>query len=62
MSWFFCPMRRAFANLAAGTPFPRANIRCIRTAGWAILGLAVLILAELFRAGADLQDDQALTV
>jgi hypothetical protein len=102
-------LRRAFANLAAGTPFPRANIRCIRTAGWAILGLAavevlistgmftymkatttiagqppaipvglwlsigfplgtilaglaVLILAELFRAGADLQDDQALTV
>jgi len=102
-------LRRAFANLAAGTPFPRANIRCLRVAGWAILGfaavevlisagmftymkatttiagqptafplglwltiafplgtilsgLAVVIVAELFRAGADLQDDQALTV
>lgn len=102
-------LRRAFANLAAGTPFPRANIRCLRIAGWAILGfaavevlisagmfiymkatttiagqptafplglwltiafplgtivsgLAVVIVAELFRAGADLQDDQALTV
>lgn len=102
-------LRRAFGNLALGTPFPRANIRCIRTAGWAILGLAamellitagmlsymqatttvagrppkfplsmwlsidfplgtivaglaVVVLAELFRAGADLQDDQALTV
>jgi hypothetical protein len=101
-------LRRAFANIAAGTPFPRDNIRCIRMAGWAILGfaavellidasmlvymratttvagqapviptalllvdfplgtilsgLAVVILAELFRAGADLQDDQALTI
>jgi len=102
-------LRRAFANLAAGIPFPRANIRCIRTAGWAMLalaaievlisagmftymratttiagrpptfpvglwlvvsfplgailaGLAVLILAGLFRAGADLQDEQTLTV
>jgi len=27
-----------------------------------LAGLAVLILAEIFRAGADLQDDQALTV
>lgn len=102
-------LRRAFANIAAGTPFPRDNVRRIRVAGWAILGfaaiqimiaagmaaymratttiagrppsfplglwfaidfplgtivagLAVIILAELFRAGADLQDDQALTV
>ena len=101
-------LRRAFTNIAAGTPFPRDNIRRIRVAGWAILGyagvqllidagmfvymratttvagqppviptdmlivdfplgtilagLAVVILAELFRAGADLQDDQALTV
>jgi hypothetical protein len=102
-------LRRAFANIAAGEPFPRANIRCIRVAGWAILGFAaieimisggmaaymqvtttiasrppafplglwfaiafplgtiaagfaVVVLAELFRAGADLQDDQALTV
>jgi hypothetical protein len=101
-------LRRAFTNIAAGTPFPRENIRCIRVAGWAILGyagiallidaamvtymratttvagqppvvptdillvdfplgtilagLAVVILAEVFRAGADLQDDQALTV
>jgi hypothetical protein len=101
-------LRRAFTNIAAGTPFPRDNIRRIRLAGWAILGfaavellidvgmlaymratttvagrppvipvamllvdfplgtilagLAVVILAELFRAGADLQDDQALTV
>ena len=102
-------LRRAFINIAAGTPFPRANIRCIRITGWAILGfsavellisagmfaymretttiagqpagfplglwltidfplgtivsgLAVLILAELLNAGADLQDDQALTV
>ena len=101
-------LRRAFTNIAGGTPFPRDNIRCIRVAGWAILGfaavellidagmvvfmratttvagrppvvpwdiwlvdfplgtilagLAVVILAELFRAGADLQDDQALTV
>jgi hypothetical protein len=101
-------LRRAFENIAAGTPFPRDNIRRIRVAGWAILGfaaaelmidagmfaymratttvagqppviptamlladlplgtilagLAVVILAELFRAGADLQDDQALTV
>lgn len=102
-------LRRAFMNIAAGTPFPRANIRCIRTAGWGILGfaaievlisagmsaymratttiagqpagfplglwlaigfplgtivsgLAVVILAEIFKAGADLQDDQALTV
>ena len=102
-------LRRAFMNIAAGTPFPRANIRCIRIAGWAILGfsavellisagmfaymrttttiagqpagfplglwlaidfplgtiasgLAVVVLAEIFKAGADLQDDQALTV
>jgi hypothetical protein len=101
-------LRRAFTNVSAGTPFPRDNIRCIRVAGWAILGmaaveliidavmlgfmratttvaggpavvpldmllvdfplgtilagLAVVILAEVFRAGADLQDDQALTV
>lgn len=102
-------LRRAFANIAAGTPFPRDNVRRIRVAGWAILGfaaielaitagmaaymqstttiagrppsfplglwfaigfpagtiaagLAVVALAELFRAGADLQDDQALTV
>ena len=101
-------LRRAFENIAAGTPFPRDNIRRIRVAGWAILGiaavellidagmvaymratttvagqppviptamllvdfplgtilagLAVVILAEIFRAGADLQDDQALTV
>jgi hypothetical protein len=101
-------LRRAFTNIAAGTPFPRDNIRRIRVAGWAILGLAaveliidaamfiymratttvaglapviptdmllvdfplgtilaglaVVVLAELFRAGADLQDDQALTV
>ena len=113
-SWWACAvfmllqLRRAFTNIAAGTPFPRENIRCIRRAGWAILGmaaiellmnavmcgfmratttvvgrtpvvpldillvdfplgtilagLAVLILAEIFRAGADLQDDQALTV
>lgn len=101
-------LRRAFTNIAAGTPFPRDNIRRIRVAGWAILGvaaaeliidavmfafmratttiagvpvvvpldimlvdfplgtilagLAVVILAEVFRAGADLQDDQSLTV
>jgi hypothetical protein len=101
-------LRRAFGNIAAGTPFPRDNIRRIRLAGWGVLGfaamellidagmfaymratttvagqppviptamllvdfplgtilagLAVVILAELFRAGADLQDDQALTV
>jgi hypothetical protein len=101
-------LRRAFTNVAAGTPFPRDNIRCIRVAGWAILGLAavdllitagmvtymratttvaghppvipgamllegfpigtilaglaVVILAEIFKAGADLQEDQALTV
>jgi hypothetical protein len=102
-------LRRAFMNIAAGTPFPRANIRCIRVAGWAILGfaaiellisagmfaymretttiagqpagfplglwltidfplgtivsgLAVVLLGGLFKAGADLQDDQALTV
>jgi hypothetical protein len=102
-------LRRAFMNIAAGTPFPRANIRCVRTAGWGILGfaaiellisagmfaymretttiagqpaafplglwlaigfplgtivsgLAVVILAEILKAGADLQDDQALTV
>jgi hypothetical protein len=101
-------LRRAFSNIAAGTPFPRDNIRCIRVAGWAILGfaavellidagmlaymratttvagqppviptamlmvdfplgtilagLSVVILAEIFRAGADLQDDQTLTV
>ena len=113
-SWWACvvlmllQLRRAFANLSAGTPFPRENIRCFRRTGWAILGmaavelvidaaamvfyhatttvagrpvvipweilwvdfplatilagLAVLILAEIFRAGADLQDDQALTV
>jgi len=113
-SWSACAvlmllqLRRAFTNIAAGTPFPRDNIRRIRVVGWAILGiaavelvidaaamvfyhatttvaggpvvipweilwvdfplattlagLAVLILAEVFRAGADLQDDQALTV
>jgi hypothetical protein len=112
--WWACAvlmllhLRRAFTNVSAGTPFPRDNIRCIRVAGWAILGmaaveliidavmlgfmratttvaggpavvpldmllvdfplgtilagLAVVILAEVFRAGADLQDDQALTV
>jgi len=113
-SWWACAvlmllhLRRAFTNVSAGTPFPRDNIRCIRVAGWAIVGmaaveliidavmlgfmratttvaggppavpldlllgdfplgtilagLAVVILAEVFRAGADLQDDQALTV
>jgi hypothetical protein len=113
-SWWACALlvllnlRRAFTNIAAGTPFPRDNIRRIRVVGWAILGmaavellidagmlaymratttvagqppviptamlmvdfplgtilagLAVVILAEIFRAGADLQDDQALTV
>ncbi len=113
-SWWACAvlmllkLRRAFTNVSAGTPFPRDNIRCIRAAGWAILGMAavqliidvvmlgflratttvagrsptvpldlwavdlpfatilagaaVVILAEVFRAGADLQDDQALTV
>jgi hypothetical protein len=101
-------LRRAFTNISAGTPFPRDNVRCIRWAGWAILGLAaidllitavfftymrattiiagrppvipvamlvedfplgtllaglaVIVLAEIFKAGADLQDDQALTV
>jgi len=30
--------------------------------GTAIAGFAVLVLAELFRAGADLQDEQALTI
>jgi len=113
-SWWACAvlmllhLRRAFTNVSAGTPFPRDNIRCIRVAGWSILGmaavnlaidaallgfmhattlvagrppavpldillvdfpfgtilagLAVVILAEVFRAGADLQDEQALTV
>ena len=113
-AWWACAalvlllLRRAFTNLSAGTPFPRANIRCIRGMGWAILGMAalkvligavmfafmrttttvagqspvvpldmliesfplgtflagmaVVILAEIFRAGADLQDDQSLTV
>jgi hypothetical protein len=113
-SWWACAvlmllqLQRAFTNLAVGTPFPRDNIRRIRVAGWAILGmaavelaidaaamafyratttvaggpvvvpweilwvdfplttilagLAVLILADIFRAGADLQADQALTV
>jgi len=32
------------------------------TLGTILAGLAVVILAEVFRAGADLQDDQALTV
>jgi hypothetical protein len=30
--------------------------------GTILAGLAVVILAEVFRVGADLQDDQALTV
>ena len=30
--------------------------------GTILAGVAVVILAELFRSGADLQDDQALTV
>jgi hypothetical protein len=30
--------------------------------GTIVSGLAVLILAEVFKVGADLQDDQALTV
>ena len=30
--------------------------------GTIVSGLAVVILAEIFKAGADLQDDQALTV
>ena len=37
-------LRRAFTNIAAGTPFPRDNIRRIRVAGWAILGLAAVEL------------------
>jgi hypothetical protein len=113
-SWWACAalmllqLRHAFASLSAGTPFSRDNVRRIRGAGWAILGMAaidlaidaagmafigvtttvaggspvvpweillvdfplttilagfaVVILAEIFRAGADLQDDQALTV
>jgi len=30
--------------------------------GTIVSGLAVVVLAEIFKAGADLQDDQALTV
>ncbi len=30
--------------------------------GTILAGLAVVILAEIFRAGADLQDEQALTI
>jgi len=44
-------LRRAFINIAAGTPFPRANIRCIRITGWAILGFSaveLLISAGMF--------------
>ena len=37
-------LRRAFKNIAAGTPFPRDNIRRIRVAGWAILGIAAVEL------------------
>jgi len=101
-------LRRVLLNISAAAPFPRANIRCIRQMGWAILGmaaldllisagmmaymratvtvagrpavipsatlvadfpwgtvlagLAVVLLAEIFRAGADLQDEQALTI
>lgn len=114
LAWWACAMvlllrlRRAFVNIEAGSPFPRANVRCIRTAGLALLGMAavqflvdlfvltniwpvttvagrpptipavlvlldfplgsllggavVLLVAEIYRAGADLQDDQALTV
>lgn len=101
-------LRRVLLNISAAAPFPRANIRCIRQTGWAILGmaaldllisagmiaymrgtvavagrpavipsailiatfpwgtilagLAVVMLAEIFRAGADLQDEQSLTI
>ena len=101
-------LRRVLLNISPASPFPRANIRCIRHMGWAILamavldlligagmmtymratvavagrpavvpsamlvanfpwgtilaGLAVVVLAEIFRAGADLQDEQSLTV
>lgn len=114
LAWWACAMlmllqlRRAFVNIEAGSPFPRTNVRCIRTAGLGLLGMAavqfladlfvltniwpvttvagrpptiptvlilldfplasllggtvVLFVAEIYRAGADLQDDQALTV
>jgi hypothetical protein len=114
LMWWACffavvlQLRGVCANLSSGTPFPRDNIRRVRTIGWAILGtvgvellidalafaylhgqvtvaggpvvvpgvilwvdfplgtaiagLAVLVLAELFKAGADLQDEQALVI
>ncbi len=48
----------------AGQPpvLPTAMLLVDFPLGTTLAGLAVLILAEIFRAGADLQDDQALTI
>jgi hypothetical protein len=54
---------RATTTVSGRPPaFPTAMLLADFPLGTILAGLAVLILAEVFRAGADLQDDQALTI
>ncbi len=54
---------RATTTIAEQPPvLPAAMLLVDFPLGTILAGLAVLILAEIFRAGSDLQDDQALTI
>ena len=54
---------RATTTVAGQPPVvPTAMLLVDFPLGTILAGLAVVILAEIFRAGADLQDDQALTI
>jgi hypothetical protein len=54
---------RATTTVAGGPPIVPLDMLLVDfPLGTILAGVAVVILAEVFRAGADLQDDQALTV
>jgi hypothetical protein len=55
-------MRMAVTVAGRPSVIPTAMLLVDFPLGTILAGLAVLILAEIFRAGADLQDEQALTV
>ena len=51
-------LRRLLGAMGAGRPFVRENAGRLRRLGWTVL----LVVAEAFRRGAQLEDHQALTV
>jgi hypothetical protein len=58
-----CGFMRATTTVAGGPAVVPLDMLLVDfPLGTILAGLAVVILAEVFRAGADLQDDQALTV